>query len=215
MLGTIGGTLNGTVDGGGATDSYNVKALALTTLNLGMITAIGPVVGLPVTVDATGGTIRHGDAGTDIMGGRVNFWAGTIGTVGFDLEVLTDNPPVMCNGSPCGLPYFVNGTSALYNQLLLANGLSSSGRYLLGVLPEEGTLLTAGVLPEYIYACLDSDRQAVVCTAGAMWHDDDGTTGGLSAEADPAHKPTKAVRAPRVNATAQASTPASTHVPTR
>jgi hypothetical protein len=212
MLGTIGGTLNGTVDGGGVPDSYNVKALALTTLNLGVITAIGPVVGIPVTIDATGGSILHVHPGTDITGGRVNFWAGTIGTLGFDLEVITDNPPVMCNGSPCGLPYFVNGTSAVYNQLLLANGLSQSGRYLLGVLPEEGTLLTAGVLPDYIYACLDQDRKAVVCTAGAMWHDDDGTNGVLQAESRPPQTPTKTFRAPRVNATAQTSTPASTHV---
>ena len=193
MLGTIGGTLNGTVNGGGATDSYNVKALALTTLNLGVITAIGPVVGVPVTIDATGGSILHGDAGTDITGGRVNFWGGTIGALNFDLEVITDNPPVMCNGSPCGLPYFVNGASALYNQLLVGNGLSQSGRYLLGALPEEGTLLTAGVLPDYIYRCLDQDRQAVVCTAGAVWHDDDGTDGALSAELGPANEPTHAV----------------------
>jgi hypothetical protein len=210
MVGTIGGTLNGTVDGGGATDSFNVQALALTTLNLGVITAIGPGVGIPVTIDATGGSILHGDAGTDITGGRVNFWGGTIGALNFDLEVITDNPPVMCNGSPCGLPYFVNGTSAIFNQLLLANSLSQSGRYLLSALPEEGTLLTAGILPDYIYRCLDQDRQAVVCTAGAMWHDDDGTNGAPQAEFRPPQTPTKT----RVDATAP-STLASTHTPTR
>jgi hypothetical protein len=68
----------------------------------------------------------------------------------------------------------VNGATATFNDLLLRNSLSQSGRFLLGALPEEGTLLTAGVLPDYIYRCLDSDRQAVVCTAGAVWHDDDG-----------------------------------------
>jgi hypothetical protein len=33
------------------------------------------------------------------------------------------------------------------------------------------------MLPANIYACLDSDRKGVVCTAGAMWHDDDGSDG--------------------------------------
>jgi hypothetical protein len=192
-LGTIGGTLNGTVDGGAATDIYNVKALALTTLNLGVITAIGPLIGIPVTIDATGGSILHGDPGTDITGGRVNFWAATIGTLGFDLEVITDNPPVMCNGIPCGLPYFVNGTSALYYQLLLSNSLSQSGQYLLGSTPEDGTLLTAGVLPDHIYRCLDQERRTVVCTAAAVWDDDDGITGSVHAESRPSPTPPTAI----------------------
>jgi hypothetical protein len=132
---------------------------------------------VPVTIDANGGSILHGDAGTDITGGVVNFWAGTIGTLGFDLEVTTDNPPVMCNGSPCGPPYFLNGASAAYYDLLLRNTVSQSGRYLLGATPEEGTILTAGVLPPSIYGCLDQEGQAVVCAAGAVWHDDDGTNG--------------------------------------
>jgi hypothetical protein len=174
MLGTVGGTLNGNVTGGAPTDAFNVQALAASTINLGVITAIGPVVGIPVTIDATGGSIRHVHLGTDITGGRVNFWAATIGTLGFDLEVITDNPPVFCNGTPCGLPFFVNTGTATYNLLF---GLSQSGRYLLGALPEEGTILTTGVLPDHIYSCLNQKQDAVVCTADAIWHEDEGSDG--------------------------------------
>jgi hypothetical protein len=66
-------------------------------------------------------------------------------------------------------------------------------------------VLSAGVLPDHIYACLDSDRKAVVCTAGAMWHDDDGTIGVL-AKLGPAQDPTHAVAkasAPSVPAAAR------------
>ncbi|HEY3196629.1 MAG TPA: hypothetical protein VGJ57_01350, partial [Nitrospirales bacterium] len=189
MLGTIGGTLNGTVDGGAGTDAFNVASLGASTINLGVITAIGPVVGIPVTIDATGGSIRHVHVGTDITGGRVNFWASTIGTVGFDLDVITDNPPVFCNGSACDLPYFVNGTSALFYELLLRNSLSASGRYLLGALPEEGTLLTTGVLPSHIYSCLNQKQDAVACAAATMWHEDDGSDGPLLVKAAPPSEP--------------------------
>ena len=54
-------------------------------------------------------------------------------------------------------------------------GLPGNVQYLLaGLQTGDAHMLTAGVLPDYIYACLDSDRKAVICTGGAMWHDDDG-----------------------------------------
>jgi hypothetical protein len=207
MFGTIGGTLNGTVDGGAPTDAFNVQALGATIINLGVITAIGPVVGIPVTIDATGGSILHVHPGTDITGGRVNFWAATIGALNFDLEVITDNPPVFCNGTPCDLPYFVNGATATYNALLLRNGLSQSGRYLLGVLPEEGTLLTTGVLPDHIYSCLNQKQDAVVCTADAIWREDEGAESVMLAQAAPPHTPrTAKPPAQRTSAPATTST---------
>jgi hypothetical protein len=148
---------------------FNVKSAAPSTINLGLITATSEGIGHAVTIDSTGGSILHVKPGTDIDGGIVNLWGASIGTLNSDVQVITSSPPVMCNGSPCGLPYFVNGATTIHNELFL------SGRYLLGATPERGTLLTAGVLPEYIYGCLDQDHRAVVCTAGAVWHDDDGT----------------------------------------
>jgi hypothetical protein len=205
MLGTVSGWLNGTVTGGLPTDIYNVKSLAAGTINLGVITAIGPVVGIPVTIDATGGSIRHVHLGTDITGGRVNFWAATIGTLGFDLEVITDNPPVMCNGVACDLPYFVNGATATYNNLLLANALSQSGRYLLGASPEEGTLLTAGVLPDQIYRCLNQKYEPVVCMADAVWGEDEGAESVLLAQAASPNTP-RTMRPPAQRTSAPGTT---------
>jgi filamentous hemagglutinin family protein len=171
LLGSVLGQLSGTLSRTVPADVFNVKSAAPSTINLGYINATSEGIGHAVTIDSTGGSILHGDAGTDIIGGRVNLLGATIGALSFDLEVITDNPPVMCNGSPCGLPYFVNGATAIHNEMFL------SGRYLLGAAPEQGRLLTAGVLPDGIYQCLDQDRKAVVCTAAAVWHDDDGTNG--------------------------------------
>ena len=193
-LTALGGELSGTLSGALLTDVFHVKSTGALTINLGLITATAGTIGHAVTVDSTFGSILHSGIGTDITGGRVNFWGTTIGTVGTDILVVTDNPPVYCNGTPCGSPYYVDGgAGATSSGLLLPNDLSQSGRYLLGATPEEGTLLTAGVLPDYIYRCLDQDRKTVVCTAGAVWHDDDGTDSALSAEPGPVREPSDAV----------------------
>jgi hypothetical protein len=145
-------------------------------------------MGHPVTIDSSSGSILHGSLGTDITGGRVNFWGTTIGQYQFDLQVITDNPPVFCNGTPCGLPYFVNGTSAFFG---LTNTLPDNVLYLLA--GGEAQLLTSGNLPDNIYNCLNLDRERVVCTAGAMWHDDDGGEGTVipPAASGPAQEFTK------------------------
>jgi hypothetical protein len=189
-LTAIGGELGGTLSGTGATDVFNVKASGPITITLGTITATGGFIGHPVTIDSSSGSILHGSLGTDITGGRVNFWGTTIGQYQFDLQVVTDNPPVFCNGTPCGLPYFVNGTSAFFG---LTNTLPDNVLYLLA--GGKAQLLTSGILPDNIYNCLSLDREGVVCTAGAMWHDDDGSDGTVlqPAASGPAQEFAKAV----------------------
>src|SRR6185503_10288681 len=68
---------------------------------------------------------------------------------------------------PAGLTADITGIT-----LVVTLGLPENVQYLLSG-PQQGDaqLLTAGLLPENIYACLDSDRHEVVCTAGAMWQD--------------------------------------------
>jgi len=168
MLGSVGGWLYGNVTGGALTAAYNVKSLGSSTINLGLVTAVGPTAGVPVTIDATGGSILHVHSGTDITAGRVNFWGGQIGTFGFDLEVTTDNPPVYCNGVPCGLPYFVNGTTRV-----LVNIITNVQADLVSLLLQQGNarLLTSGVLPTNVFACLNDEDEPVVCTAEGVWDD--------------------------------------------
>ena len=202
MLGTVDGQLSGTLSGTLASDVYNVQSLAASILNLGVITATAGGTGHPVTIDSNLGSILHVHVGTDITGGRVNFWGTQIGTLGFDLLVVTDNPPVFCNGTPCGLPYFVNGSSALFGLTNTTTTLSDNVLYLLkGSESEEPQLLTAGVLPTNLYSCLSLDREQVVCTAGAMWHDDDGSDGAVVQTAQDeqrqAKRPAQRVSAPR------------------
>ena len=186
ILGTIAGELSGTLSGAALTDVFNVKSATSSTINLGVVTATSGGIGHPVTLDSTGGSILHVHPGTDITGGRVNFWGTSIGALNFDLQVITDNPPVMCNGVPCGLPFFVNTGTATYDLLF---GLSLSGYYLLGATPEEGKLLTAGVLPDQIYSCLNQNKETVTCTADAIWGEDEGAKGVMLAEAAPHSNP--------------------------
>ena len=82
---------------------------------------------------------------------------------------MTDNPSVFCNGTPCGLPYFFNGASALFD---LLHAVPGNVLYLLsGSQPQEVQLLTTGVLPDNIYACLDEDKERVNCGADWLWGD--------------------------------------------
>jgi hypothetical protein len=172
MLGSVSGQLNGSLSRTTATDVFNVKSAASSPINLGLISATSDGISHAVTIDSTGGSILHVKPGTDIDGGVVNLWGTTIDT---NLVVLSTNPPVYCNGSPCG--FGPAGTPTVVSSLPSIS-LDESGRYLLGAPPEEGTLLTAGVLPDYIYRCLDQERMAVVCTAGGVLHDDDGDERG-------------------------------------
>jgi hypothetical protein len=166
-LTTIGGQLSGTLSGTLATDVYNVKSLGASIINLGVITATAGGTGHPVTIDSTLGSILHVHVGTDITGGRVNFWANQIGTLGFDLLVDTDDPPVFCNGTPCGLPYFVNGSSALFGLTNTNTTIPENVLYLLtGNEAQDAQLLTSGILPDNIYVCLDEDREKVSCLGG-------------------------------------------------
>jgi hypothetical protein len=110
---------------------------------------------------------------------------------------------------PAGLTADITAASLIVNGGLIT-GLPGNVQYLLSSLQNgDAQLLTAGVLPEYIYACLDSDRKAVVCTAGAMWHDDDGTNGAAlksAAQNDPreAKRPAQRISASKTfNATAK------------
>jgi hypothetical protein len=118
-----------------------------------------PIVGVAKPVTAAGFTIGGADAGNYTLTQPAGLTAD-----------ITGAPPVVNGGSLMGLPGNV--------------------RYLLsGLQTGDAELLTAGVLPENLYACLDQGGRAVVCTAAAMWHDDNGTNGALQAESGRANEP--------------------------
>jgi filamentous hemagglutinin family protein len=73
-------------------------------------------------------------------------------------------------GSSNGFLYRVNNGVILFPASLV---LSQNAQYLLAGLqpanPDEAELLTAGVLPESVYFCLNSREEPVTCNAVAMW----------------------------------------------
>jgi len=78
---------------------------------------------------------------------------------------------------PGGLTADITGTgvSLVVNSGFITE-LPGNVLYLLaGSQNGEAQLLTSGILPGNIYNCLNLDREGVVCTAGAMWHGDDGS----------------------------------------
>jgi hypothetical protein len=81
---------------------------------------------------------------------------------------VTDNPPVFCNGIACAYPYYFKGSG-----LIGAPGqdipdtiwdLSNPER-------QRARVLTSGVLPNNVFACLNDEDEAVVCAAGGVWGD--------------------------------------------
>ena len=106
-----------------------------------------PAVGMAKPVTVMGFTLAGADAGNYMLTQPIGLTADITGA-GVSLVV---NRGVI-TGVPGNVLYLLAGSQ---------NG--------------EAQLLTSGILPGNIYNCLSLDREGVACTAGAMWHDDDGS----------------------------------------
>ena len=117
-----------------------------------------------VTLSSVGATGAFADPNVG-LGKPVTVMGFTIGGADAGNYMLTQ---------PAGL------TADITAAALVVNGglLTSDMLYLLSG-PQNGDarLLTAGVLPDNIYLCLNQKREGAVCTAAGMWHEDDGDDG--------------------------------------
>ena len=120
-----------------------------------------------VTLSSVGATGAFADPNVG-MGKPVTVMGFTIGGADAGNYMLTQ---------PAGLTADITAAALVVNGGLLT-GLPGNVLYLLsGPQDGGGQLLTAGVLPDNIYLCLDQKREGAVCTAAGMWHDDDGGDG--------------------------------------
>ena len=166
-------TVNGVVANDKVYDGTTVATLATGAAS---VTALGADM---VTLSSGGATGAFADPNVGVAK-PVTAAGFTIGGADAGNYTLTQ---------PAGLTADITGAP-----LVVTGGLPGNVQYLLaGSQTGDAQLLTAGVLPDYIYRCLDQDRQAVVCTAGAVWHDDDGTDSTLQAEPGRVNEPTDAV----------------------
>jgi filamentous hemagglutinin family protein len=73
----------------------------------------------------------------------------------------------------------ITGASVIVNGEIVTVGLPGNVQYLLSSLQnEDAQLLTAGVLPEGVYTCLNMEAETVACNAIAMWNEDN--LGGIT-----------------------------------
>ena len=118
-----------------------------------------------VTLSSVGATGAFADPNVG-MGKPVTVMGFTIGGADAGNYTLTQ---------PAGLTADITSATLVVNVGLIT-GLPGNVLYLLsGSQYGDAQLLTVGLLPDNIYMCLDQKREGVVCTAGGMWHDDDGS----------------------------------------
>ena len=198
-------TASGVVVDGNSGNNYAVSFVTDTT---GVITvlalAVNGVVANNKVYDATTvATLTTGAASVTVLGADMVTLSSVGATGAFADPTVGVAKPVTAAGFTIGGADAGNytltqpvGLTADITASLVVNGMGLPGNvlYLLGGSQTgDEHLLTAGVLPDYIYRCLDQDREAVVCTAGAVWHDDDGSDSALSAEPVPGREPSAAV----------------------
>ena len=118
-----------------------------------------------VTLSSVGATGAFADPNVG-MGKPVTVMGFTLGGADAGNYMLTQ---------PAGLTADITVASLAVNRGLIT-GVPGNVQYLLsGPQNGEARLLTSGILPNNIYNCLSLDREGVICTAGAMWRDDDGS----------------------------------------
>ncbi len=193
-------TASGAVVDGNAGANYAVTFVADTTgvITARAITVTGVLANNKVYDATTVATLTTGAASVTAFGGDVVTLSSLGATGAFADPDVGVAKPVTAAGftiggadagnytltQPAGLTADITEASLVVN-----GGLPGNVQYLLvGLQNGDAQLLTAGVLPDYIYRCLDQDRHAVVCTAGGIWHDDDGSEGPLLAQAAPTHR---------------------------
>jgi hypothetical protein len=169
-------TVNGVVANNKVYDGTTVATL---TTGAASVTPLGSDM---VTLSSVGATGAFADPNVG-MAKPVTVMGFTIGGADAGNYLLTQ---------PAGLTADITAASLVVNSGLLTGNVL----YLLSG-PQNGgaQLLTSGILPDHIYNCLSLGRERVACTAGAMWHDDDGGDGTVlqRAASGPAQEFTKAV----------------------
>src|SRR5205823_125831 len=163
VISAVGLTVNGVMANNKVYDGTIVATL---TTGAASVTPLGSDM---VTLSSVGATGAFADPNVG-MGKPVTVMGFTIGAADAGNYTLTQ---------PAGLTADITAASLVVNGGFIT-GLPENVLYLLsGSQNGDAQLLTAGVLPKNLYSCLNLDRKGVVCTAGAMWHDDDGNEGAV------------------------------------
>src|SRR5205807_7764717 len=157
-ISAVGLTVNGVLANNKIYDGTTVATL---TTGAASVTPLGSDM---VTLSSVGASGAFADPNVG-MGKPVTVIGFTIGGADAGNYLLNQ---------PTGLTADITAASLVVNGGFL-NGLPGNVLYLLsGPQNGEAQLLMSGILPDNIYNCLNLDHEGVVCTAGAMWHGDDG-----------------------------------------
>jgi hypothetical protein len=154
----VGLTVNGVLANNKIYDGTTVATL---TTGAASVTPLGSDM---VTLSSVGATGAFADPNVGV-GKPVTVMGFTLGGADAGNYIVTQ---------PAGLTADITAAALVVNGGLLTDNML----YLLSG-PQNGDarLLTAGMLPDNIYLCLDQKREGVVCTAAGMWHEDDGGDG--------------------------------------
>jgi hypothetical protein len=201
-------TASGVIVDGNSGNNYAVSFVTDTTgvITARAITVNGVLANNKVYDGTTVATLTTGGASVTALGADMVTLSSLAATGAFADPTVGVAKPVTAAGftiggadagnytltQPTGLTADITASLVVNGGLI--PGLPSNVLYLLSG-PQNGDtqLLTAGILPDHIYECLDQDDNSVVCTAGAVWHNDDGTNRALSAEPGLGHESTHAV----------------------
>jgi hypothetical protein len=141
---------------------YDGNTVATLTTGAASVTPLGIDM---VTLSSVGATGTFADSNVG-AGKPVTVMGFTIGGADATNYTLTQ---------PAGLTANITGASLVVNSGLITR-LPENVLYLLsGSRNGDAELLTAGVLPDNIYMCLDQNRVGVLCVGGAMRDGDDGS----------------------------------------
>jgi hypothetical protein len=179
----VGLTVNGVLANNKVYDGTTVATL---TTGAARVTPLGSDM---VTLSSVGATGAFADPNVG-MGKPVTVMGFTIGGADAGNYMLTQ---------PAGLTADITGASLVVNGGFLT-GLPGNVLYLLSGLQDgDAQLLTAGVLPDNIYLCLNQKHEGALCTTAGMWDGDDGRTLKPGVQEDPfkAEQPVQLISVPQ------------------
>jgi hypothetical protein len=171
----------------GAATVYGYQMASTTAnANIGTITAGSLTVTAQTNSKAYDGTMSAaavplvvGLVGTDTVTGKAETYATANAGVGKTLSVSAYTVNDGNSGNNYAVSLVTDTTGVITAATLVVTGEGNAGlpgnvQYLLsGPQNEaEAELLTAGVLPERVYSCLNGQEEPVACNAMAMWGED-------------------------------------------
>jgi hypothetical protein len=182
-ISAVGLTVNGVLANNKVYDGTTVATL---TTGAASVTPLGSDM---VTLSSVGATGVFADPNVGV-GKPVTVMGFTLGGADAGNYLLTQPTGLTADITAASL--VVNGGLLTGNMLYLLSGPQIGG----------AQLLTAGVLPDNIYLCLDQKREGVVCTTAGMWHDDDGGDGpalkpGVQEDPFKAEQPVQRISVPQ------------------